>query len=280
MRKETSFCYDWERDNFGVGRGADGSKAYSAKESEDKTTNITSHFFGQSSFAKFAIVMESCCVKIEKEVFGEMLAPLGCGIMTGAGAMLNVVRPSADETVMVVGAGAVGLASLMALKLLPSPPSVVIAVDIVHERLKLAKKYGATHVVNSKETPDLRSALGAITDGKGVDGAIDTTGRPEILRALFESSANKGVVVSVGVGKLTAEVSTVIFDTVNSGRAYVGCCMGNCYPQEFIPMLVAAWREGKFPFTDLIKTYPARDMNIAAREVLKGDVVKAVLIWE
>ena len=224
--------------------------------------------------------MESCCVKIDKEVFGEILAPLGCGIMTGAGAMLNVVQPAADEVVMVVGAGAVGLAALMALGLLSSPPRVVIAVDVVAERLELAKKYGATHVVNSKETLDLRSELRKITNGKGVDGAIDTTGRPDILRTLLEAAANKGVVVSVGVGKLTAEVSTVIFDTVNSGRSYVGCCMGNCYPQEFIPMLVAAWQEGKFPFTDLIKTYPARDMNIAAHEVLKGSVVKAVLIWE
>ena len=224
--------------------------------------------------------MESCCVKIDKDNFADILAPLGCGIMTGAGAMLNVVKPAEDSTVLVVGAGAVGLAALMALKLLPSPPRTVIAVDVVAERLELAMKYGATHVVNSKSTPDLRSRLGEITDGQGIDGAIDTTGRPEILRILLDSSAKKGVVVSVGVGKLTAEVSTVIFDTVNSGRMYVGCCMGNCYPQEFIPKLVAAWREGNFPFTDLIKTYPARDVNNAARDVLKGDVVKAVLLWE
>ncbi|KAG0645493.1 Benzyl alcohol dehydrogenase [Hyphodiscus hymeniophilus] len=278
-RKETSFCYDWERDNFGVGRGVDGSKAFFAEE-EDGAGAITSHFFGQSSFAKLAVVVETCCVKIAREDFGEVLAPLGCGIQTGAGAMLNVVKPSEDSTVLVVGAGAVGLAALMALKLLPSPPGMVIAVDVVPERLEMARKYGATHVVNSKENADLKSALRELTAGKGVDGAIDTTGRPEILRTLLESSANKGTVVSVGVGKLTAEVSTVIFDTVNSGRSYVGCCMGNCYPQEFIPKLIAAWKEGKFPFTDLIKTYSAQDMNTAAKDVLKGEVVKAVLLWE
>jgi aryl-alcohol dehydrogenase len=194
--------------------------------------------------------------------------------------MLNVVRPVSEDTVLVVGAGAVGLAALMALKLLPSPPRMVIAVDVVPERLELAKKYGATHVINSKETPDLKAALKSVTNGKGVDGAIDTTGRPEVLRTLLESAAKKGVVVSVGVGKLSAEISTVIFDTVNTGRSYVGCCMGNCYPQEFIPMLVDAWREGKFPFTDLIKQYPARDMNVAAEDVVKGNVVKAVLVWE
>ena len=166
--------------------------------------------------------MEGSVVKVDKDLPLDVLAPLGCGIMTGAGgkshgvphhsrteslmirfiAMLNVVRPSSGSIVLVVGAGAVGLAALMALKLTPSPPSKVIAVDIVPERLEQAKKYGATDVINSKDTPDLKAALKNITDGKGVDGAIDTTGRPDVLRILLESAAKKGVVVSVGVGKV------------------------------------------------------------------------------
>ena len=116
--------------------------------------------------------------------------------------MLNVVRPTSDSIVVVVGAGAVGLAALMALRLASSPPKQAIAVDRVPERLKLAMNYGATDAINSRETPDLRAALNDITDGKGVDGAIDTTGNPEVLRCLLESSAKKGVVVSVGVGKV------------------------------------------------------------------------------
>jgi aryl-alcohol dehydrogenase len=157
---------------------------------------------------------------------------------------------------------------------------MVIAVDVVPSRLKLATKYGATHVIDSKSVPSLITALRDLTNGAGIDGAIDTTGRPEVLRSMLEASAKKGVVVSVGVGKLDAEVSTVVFDTVNTGRMYVGCCMGNCYPQEFIPMLVKAWRDSKFPFTDLVKVYRARDMNDAAKDVLDGKVVKAVLVWE
>jgi aryl-alcohol dehydrogenase len=124
--------------------------------------------------------------------------------------MLNVVQPAADSTVLVVGAGAVGLAAIMAVKLSPSKPSKVIAVDIVPERLELAKKYGATHVVNSKESPDLKAALMALTDGKGVDGAIDTTGRPAVLQALLDSAAKKGVVVSVGVGQVSISISVIV----------------------------------------------------------------------
>ena len=91
-RKESSFCYDWERFNFGIGRGSDGSKSYSSNDGGE----ITSHFFGQSSFAKYAVVMETSCVKIEKDIFSEVLAPLGCGIMTGAGGECSLIRVKSE----------------------------------------------------------------------------------------------------------------------------------------------------------------------------------------
>jgi len=116
--------------------------------------------------------------------------------------MLNVVRPTPDSTVLVVGTGAVGLAAIMALGLLPTRPDRVIAVDVIAERLELAKKYGTTDVINSRESPDLKAAILRITDGRGADGAIDTTGIPEIVGVLLDSTAKKGVVVSVGVGKV------------------------------------------------------------------------------
>ena len=79
--------------------------------------------------------------------------------------------------------------------------------------------------------------------------------------------------------QLDAKVSTLIWDTVNTGRIYTGCCMGNCWPQEFIPKLVEAWSRGDFPFTDLIKMYSAKEMGAAARDVEEGRVIKAVLTW-
>ncbi len=115
-------------------------------------------------------------------------------------AMLNVVKPNVDSIVCVVGVGAVGLAALMALKLLPSPPNKIIAVDVVPERLELAKKYGATNFINSREVGDLKTALMDVSGGKGVDGTVDTTGRPEVVENLLEATAKKGIVVQVGVG--------------------------------------------------------------------------------
>jgi aryl-alcohol dehydrogenase len=80
--------------------------------------------------------------------------------------------------------------------------------------------------------------------------------------------------------QLDAEVKTNIFNTVNSGRVYTGCCMGNCYPPEFVPKLIQGWKDGKFPFTDLVKKYDAKEMETAKKDVLSGKVVKAVLVWE
>ncbi|KAI3572690.1 aryl-alcohol dehydrogenase [Fusarium oxysporum f. sp. albedinis] len=272
--QETSYCNHFEKQNFGIGRD-DGSKAYSSSSGA-----ITSHFFGQSSFARHAIVMASCAVKIDRDLPLKTLAPLGCGVMTGAGALLNVLQPeSASSVICVSGVGAVGLAALMATRLVQPPPAKVIAVDVVPERLELAKKFGATVTIDCRQVTDLKAALLEATGGEGIDGSIDATGRPEVAETLLRASAKKGSVVQVGVGQLTAEVSACMFDTVNSGRTYRGCAMGSCFPPAFIPKLIEAWKEGIFPFTELVKEYPVMEMDRAVEDVSSGRVVKAVLIW-
>ncbi|EXJ92819.1 hypothetical protein A1O3_01373 [Capronia epimyces CBS 606.96] len=276
LRKESSYCDLWFKYNLGVGR-LDGSKTFS---SATDGRRITSHFFGQSSFARDILVSENGLVRVEKHIPFEILAPLACGVMTGAGAMLNVVNPTHDMTVVVVGVGAVGLSAIMALKLLEYPPRKIIAVDIVASRLEMARSFGATHGVNSKVRPDLMAVLMAITHGRGVDGAIDTTGRPEIVTALIHSAARKGKVVTVGMGELSTEVSHNIFEMVQAGCSYIGCNQGDCYPQEFSPELLTAWQLGKFPYDRLIRTYPAKEMEQAAKDMRSGKTVKAVLLWD
>lgn len=116
--------------------------------------------------------------------------------------MLNVVQPGSESIVAVIGAGVVGLSAIMALKMLDHRPRKIIAVDVVSSRLELARECGATHGVNSKLRPDLMKVLMDITEGHGVDGSIDTTGRPEVIEALMHSTARKGKVVTVGVGEV------------------------------------------------------------------------------
>ncbi|KAF7889341.1 uncharacterized protein EAF01_010834 [Botrytis porri] len=283
MRKQTSFCGDWELDNFGIGRGEDGSKAYEIpSEEEGGGTEITSHFFGQSCFSNFSVANARCCVRVGgpgSDLDLSSLAPLGCGIMAGAGAMLNVLKPSSEDIVCVVGAGAVGLAAIMALNLLERKPRQIIAVDMLDERLKLAKHYGATHVIKPTKERGLQSTLKRITNFEGIDASIDTTGKPEVVADLLEATSKLGTVCSVGVGELDAAVSINMFSAVNTGRKYVGCCMGNSYPPEFLPRLIQGWKDGMFPFTDLITRYDAEDMEKAKADVLSGKAVKAVLVW-
>lgn len=195
--KHSSFCKDWEHANFGVGR-LDGSKAYALPSGE----KVTSHFFGQSSFSRYTVATERCIIKVPADAKLEYLAPLGCGIMTGAGAMLNVVKPTKSSSVVVVGAGAVGLAAIMAVKLNGELPKRVIAVDVVASRLDMAMKYGATHTIDSSKVKDLKAELLRITDGEGVTGSIDCTGRAEVVSTLIDSTTKRGIVVSVGVGKV------------------------------------------------------------------------------
>lgn len=117
--------------------------------------------------------------------------------------MLNVLKPSPEDIVCVVGAGAVGLAAIMALNFLQKKPRQIIVVDVVEERLRLAKKYGATHVVNPTTERDLPGALKRVTNFEGIDGSIDATGRTEVVRDLLEATAKLGTVCSVGVGEVS-----------------------------------------------------------------------------
>ena len=275
QRKQSPYCDLWFKYNFGVGR-LDGSKTFSGI---DDGKRIMSHFFGQSSFAKDIVVMETGLVKVDRSATFENIAPLGCGIMTGAGAMLNVLKPDRGMNVCVVGVGAVGLSAIMALNTLDKPPKRIIAVDVVPERLEMARKYGATHGINSKMRTDLMDVLMHVTNGQGVDGSIDTTGRPEVVQELIHSAARKGKIVAVGVGKLENNVAINTFEAVQAGCSYIGCNQGDSYPQEFLPYLLAKHEEGKFPYDKLIKTYPAKEMDKAVKDVLSGKTVKAVLLW-
>ncbi|EXJ66956.1 uncharacterized protein A1O5_10151 [Cladophialophora psammophila CBS 110553] len=276
LRKQSSYCDLWFQYNLAVGR-LDGSKVFSSL-----TTGrpIMSHFFGQSSFARHILVSQNGLVKVDKDLPFEKVAALGCGVMTGAGAMLNVIEPASDMAVAVVGVGSVGLSAIMALKMLETQPKKIIAIDIVPARLELARSFGATHGVNSKVRPELMKVLMDITSGRGVDGSIDTTGKPEVIKELVHSAARKGKVVTVGIDDLSAEASLNMFEMANAGCSYIGCNQGDCYPQEFLPRLLAANQQGKFPYDQLIKTYRANDIEKAAHDVLSGMTVKAVLLWD
>ncbi|MGR6902187.1 NAD(P)-dependent alcohol dehydrogenase [Glutamicibacter sp. BSL13] len=263
------YCVNFYDKNFGAQR-PDGSKAFS-----DENGPVGSHFFGQSSFAEFTNVPARGAVKVPNDVPLDILGPLGCGIMTGSGAVLNVLKPTPGSSVAIFGTGAVGMAGMMAAK--AAGATTIIMVDIVHSRLELAKELGATHVVNSKET-DPAAAIKEITGG-GAQFALDTTGVPMVFTQMSNSLATRGHGALVGAAKLGTEAKVDIGTQLLAGINLHLVIEGDAVPKEFIPRLVSLHQQGLFPFDKLIKKYDFADINQAFADSANGSTLKPVITF-
>lgn len=239
---------------------------------------LHAHFFGQSSFAEMAIADERSVIPLPPDTSDDeliTLAPLGCGFQTGAGAVLNVLRPRPGASLVVAGAGAVGLAAVMAAA--STAAERIIVVDRVPSRLDLARSLGATETVHATGQ-DLRQDLLDRTGGAGVDLAIETTGNVAVLEGLIGALAVRGTCAVIGAPHAG---STAAFD-VNAllpGRRIVGVTLGDSEPESFVPHLIALHRAGRFPLDRLIRRYPFADIETAARDAASGETIKPVLVF-
>lgn len=240
---------------------------------------LNAHFFGQSSFARQAIVDEASLVRLPIETSDEELAlyaPLGCGLQTGAGAVMNVLRPGTDTVLAVSGAGAVGLAAVMAAA--ASAVGTVVAVDIVPSRLQLALELGAAAVIDASRD-DVSEELGKLTDGRGVDAAIETSGNVGVLETMIGALAVGGTCLVIGAPRAGSRAS---FD-VNAhlpGRRIIGVTLGDSEPERFLPQLIALHRAQRFPIERLQRRYAFEQINQAAADAASGAVVKPVLVMK
>lgn len=263
-----AYCATWLPLNLIGGARADGTTPIT-RNGED----LGGHFFGQSSFARHAIVDERSIVPVDPSAPLDVLAPLGCGVQTGVGAVWNVLKPRPGETIVVTGAGAVGLSAVMAAKL--TPASKIIAVDRVPERLALAIELGATHSINATET-DTTAALAEITGGVGVDGAVETTGNVGVLRTVVDSLAPRGTAVIVGAPAFGTEISLDV-NAMIPGRKVVGLTLGDSETQTLIPVLVDLVLSGRMPLQRLITHYDFDEINTAVADMTSGAAIKPVL---
>ncbi|MGW4869870.1 NAD(P)-dependent alcohol dehydrogenase [Streptomyces chartreusis] len=265
-----AYCATWLPLNLIGGRRADGTGTIS-RAGED----LGGHFFGQSSFAERALVDERSLVKVDPEVPLASIAPLGCGVQTGVGAVWNVLKPVTGSTVVVLGAGAVGLSAVMAAAL--TPATDIVAVDQVAERLSLARELGATHTIDATGT-DLAAALADITGGRGADGVVETTGNVGVLRRGVDALAARGTLVVVGAPPFGTEVALDV-NGLLGGKRVVGLTLGDAETQTFIPALVRLVKEGRLPLHRLISTYPFTDIDRAVRDMGAGKAIKPVLTF-
>ncbi|MCW2819804.1 MAG: alcohol dehydrogenase [Marmoricola sp.] len=254
-----------------VGARVDGSSPLSRDGAP-----VLGSWFGQSSFADHAVVAQQNAVKVDGDLPLELLGPLGCGIQTGAGAVLNTLAPEPGSSIAVFAVGSVGLSALLAA--VAAECSTIIAVDIDDARLRRATELGATHVVNSA-TSDPVSAIREITGGLGTQYSVDCIGFPDVVRAALECLQTPGVCATVGFQGIPNEI-TLDQGLLLFGKSLIGVIEGDAVPSEFIPRMINLYREGRFPFDQLIQTFPFAAINEANDAAHHGRVTKAVVVFD
>jgi aryl-alcohol dehydrogenase len=187
-----------------------------------------------------------------------------------------VFKPEAGEGLIVFGLGAVGLGALMAAKALGCDP--IIAVDLNPKRLETAIELGATHTINPKETPDLLWTVQEMA-APGLHYSFDAVGVGPVIKQALESLRSPGHCVTVGFQGLENEI-TIDQGHLLVGRTLSGVVEGDADPQSFIPELIAMYRDGKFPFDRLIKTFPLSEVNAAIKASETGEVIKPVVVFD
>jgi aryl-alcohol dehydrogenase len=265
-----AYCDVWLPANLVGGARMDGSPTV-----RRDGTALGGHFFGQSSFAAHALADERSVVRVDDDAPLDHLAPLGCGIQTGFGTVWNILRPGPGQSVAVFGVGAVGLAAIMAARLLPV--GTIVAVDLVPSRLELAAELGATHTVDAG-VQDVAEALEKITGGRGVDHAVEATGHTTVLRQAVDSLATLGKCAVVGAPPMGAEVSLSVTGLL-TGKQVIGVTLGDGEPETLIPQLVALSRQGRLPMEKLVRHYAPADFNAAVADMHSGNTIKPVITF-
>ena len=259
-----SYCHAFFEHNFASSRPEDGTSVFGA---------VHAHFFGQSSFATHSVASERSVVKIDSEIPLEIAAPFGCGIQTGAGAVLNSLAVPAGSSLAVFGTGTVGIAAILAG--LVAGCTTIIGIDINPSRLALAAELGATDLVDARDT-DAVEAVKAITGG-GVDFSLETTGSPAVLRDCVDCLTPLGVAGVIGAPAFGTEVTLDVNTILTGGRVVRGIVEGDSVPDIFLPRLIRLWEQGRFPVERLMTFYDFDEIERAAHDAETGETIKAVL---
>ncbi|KAH7378181.1 zinc-binding dehydrogenase [Cadophora sp. MPI-SDFR-AT-0126] len=271
---QESYCLDFNRNVTGD------TSVFQTPDSE----GVAGKFFGQSSFSSISIADEASIINVKNMVTApeelKLLSPLGCGLLTGAGAVLHSAKPSSDDIVLVTGVGAVGFGAIMAAKNLGCKR--IIAVDRVLSRLELAKELGASDILDTSnlESASLAERILDIVEGARIAFSFETTGVPTVITSAIQALGKRGKHIQLGLPRPGSEITIPIFDIVNFQKVIEPSCMGGASAAELVPQLIQWWRDGSFPFQKLIQFYDAKDVLTAVKAMEDGSTIKPVLIWQ
>jgi aryl-alcohol dehydrogenase len=267
LEHEPAYCHDFFDRNF-AGTRADGSSALSMGGSA-----IHGNFFGQSSFATHALCRERNVVKVPSDVPLDIIAPLACGIQTGAGSVINALQVGVGDSIAVFGTGSVGLSAVLAARL--TGAGTIIGVDLNHDRLQMAQEFGATHIVDAGRE-NVVEAIKAATGG-GANFTLETTAVPAVVRQAVDVLAARGTCGILGASAPGTEVSIDLIHVMTGGRTFRGIVEGESNPKVFIPTLIQLYRQGRFPFDRMITFYDFEQINDAIADSEHGKCIKPVI---
>lgn len=239
---------------------------------------VSGDFFGQSSFATYALAHERNTVRVDDRIDLSIAGALGCGVQTGAGAVMRSMRCRAGSTLVVLGGGPVGLAAIMGAKL--QDCARIVLMEPHASRRSLALELGATHTVDPA-AGDWISAIRATLPTAGADYVFDTSGVPAVIERAHELLAPRGTFGFVGLppaASLGMPLPGSLAGAMGGGFTYRGIVLGDSDPDTFIPELIAHHHAGRLPFERMVTRYPLADINRAVQEQKDGLCVKAMLI--
>jgi aryl-alcohol dehydrogenase len=236
-------------------------------------TPIGSHFFGQSSFAHYSVANQRNVLKVREDAPLEMIGPFGCGLQTGAGGIMNALKPKPGESVVVLGAGSVGLSAVMAAAVIGCEPIVVV--EPRPDRRQLAQSVGATVVIDPAAGNFTQAVIDAT--GGGARVMFDTSGLPQVIEQAIDALGTRGSLGLVAMNSLTARASFSVVNLISRGAIIKGIVEGDSNPDQFIPYLIDLFMAGRFPVNKIMRFYDFDSLNAAVDDQNSGRVIKPIL---
>lgn len=235
--------------------------------------NPVSGFTGCGTFAEEMIIPEAAAVKVDDDIPLDVVSLVGCGVTTGVGAAINTAAIRPGTSVVVFGAGGVGISAIQGARI--AGAAEIVAVDMIDAKLEMAKKFGATHAVKPE---DLEGAKQEITRGEGFDYALECIGLPTTIRASFDAVRRGGTAVVVGVGKMTEMVQFSAFELFFNEKNLKGSMYGSANVRTDFDRLLRLWRQGKLDLEGMIsRRIKVEDVNEAFRAMQAGEVIRSVI---
>lgn len=233
------------------------------------------HLMGVSCFSQKVIVHERSVVPVPEDISAEVAAIAGCAVITGVGVARNVIGGCLGDPVVVLGAGGVGLAAVMGVRLAGARP--LVAIDIDDNKLELASRLGATTTINSRSRDVVEEVL-ELTGG-GAAWVIEAIGRPDTLRGAVQMLRPRGTVVAVGLGAVGQTFEVPINELVQRQKRVVGSLYGSSVPALDLPAIFELYRSGGLPLDELIGArYALEDVTEAFDALVHGAVGRSVII--